>query len=369
MSSRGGPDLLPGATKGRAPRVCIGMPVFNCIRYVARSAQSLLNQTFEDFELLIVDNASTDGTFEFVRSLNADPRVRVVRNERNIGAIPNFIKVLSLARGEYFMWAPGDDFWEPKFVALLVKELDQHPNAGVAMSATRRIREDGKTLDVVSYHGRHDPNKLGPLRLALELGKATKLNLFINGLFRRPLLQELCRQFPDGGAPERILLAQLALAREFRYVNHILYKRQLHLIKHHERYPDEPYSRNEALGIIGDLQFVGSLSVALARSTVVPSHRKLYTPLIALSFLSTRIGGRWALAHRDSIKRSRRQMRRQRRQLWKLSRRKARRLRNILFRLPRTLGIVFRRFRMAFHQSKKRTKGMLYRLLKPLSPF
>lgn len=115
------------------------MPVFNCIRYVARSAQSLLNQTFEDFELLIVDNASTDGTFEFVRSLNADPRVRVVRNERNIGAIPNFIKVLSLARGEYFMWAPGDDFWEPKFVALLVKELDQHPNAGVAMSATRRI--------------------------------------------------------------------------------------------------------------------------------------------------------------------------------------------------------------------------------------
>ena len=137
--------------------------------------RSLLAQTFSDFELIILDNASTDGTYEFARASINDPRVRVERNERNIGAIANFKKVVGLAQGEYFMWAAVDDLWEPEFVARLVADARcKHPKAGLAMSATGRFREAGKTNDVVRLSGPDNPNRMGPLRLALELGSLRK---------------------------------------------------------------------------------------------------------------------------------------------------------------------------------------------------
>jgi FkbM family methyltransferase len=273
------------------------MPIFNGLPLMERAARSLLNQRFRDFELIIVDNASTDGSYEYACSLTSDRRVRVERNERNIGAISNFIRTLSLARGDYFMWAPADDLWEPDFIARLVAELDAHPEAGVAMSATRRGRGDGQVKDVVRHLGRRDPSRMGPLRLALEIGSSRKCNFFINGLFRRPLLQELSRFFPDGGAPERVLLAQLALRSRFRYVDEVLYQRQLHELAHERRYPDDPYSRLVAMGVRGDLLFLRDLAANLVKSSVIPVQRKIYVPLIVCRFAATRVHtrvlGRW----------------------------------------------------------------------------
>src|SRR5262245_36621237 len=131
------------------PRVSIGMPVFNGRPYIERAVRALLAQTFEDFELIILDNASTDGTYEYAGASIDDPRVRLERNERNIGAIANFKKVVGLAQGEYFMWAAVDDLWEPEFIARLVSTLDKYPRAGLAMSATGRFLETGKMYDVV----------------------------------------------------------------------------------------------------------------------------------------------------------------------------------------------------------------------------
>ena len=86
----------------KAPVVSIGLPVFNGDKYLEQALESLLNQDFQDFEIIISDNASTDDTAEICRSYAAaDNRIQYHRNECNIGSGPNYRRVFELARGEY----------------------------------------------------------------------------------------------------------------------------------------------------------------------------------------------------------------------------------------------------------------------------
>src|SRR6266508_180906 len=96
-----------------APLVSIGMPVFNGQRFIRQALDSLLSMDYPNFELIISDNASTDGTAEICQDYAArDRRIRFYRNAKNEGAFGNFARVLALARGNYFMWAAHDDIWE-----------------------------------------------------------------------------------------------------------------------------------------------------------------------------------------------------------------------------------------------------------------
>lgn len=104
-----------------APRVTIGMPVFNGELFIRQAIDSLLVQTFTDFELVISDNASTDDTPAICREYGRrDGRVRYIRQERNIGAPPNFRYLLAQARGLYFMWAAADDCWDSNWLEVLL---------------------------------------------------------------------------------------------------------------------------------------------------------------------------------------------------------------------------------------------------------
>ncbi len=92
------------------PKVSIGMPVYNGEEFIREALDSLLAQTFTDFELIISDNASTDGTEAICREYTSkDHRVRYIRQAKNLGAGGNFQFVLYEAVGEYFMWAAYDD--------------------------------------------------------------------------------------------------------------------------------------------------------------------------------------------------------------------------------------------------------------------
>ena len=82
-----------------SPRLSIGLPVYNGERYLAEAFDCFLAQTFQDFEIIVCDNASTDRTAEICRSFaQRDPRIRYYRNEKNLGAIPNFNRVFELSR-------------------------------------------------------------------------------------------------------------------------------------------------------------------------------------------------------------------------------------------------------------------------------
>jgi len=112
-------EATPAVTPA-APQVSIGMPVYNGEPFIREALDSLLAQTFTDFELIISDNASTDGTEAICREYAVkDDRIRYVRQAENRGALANFQFVLDEAVGEYFMWAAADDVWDVKWIESL----------------------------------------------------------------------------------------------------------------------------------------------------------------------------------------------------------------------------------------------------------
>src|SRR5262245_10163897 len=127
------------------PLVSIGLPVYNEQRFIRETVASLLAQDFEDLELIISDNASTDGTEEICRQFAArDPRVSYERSEVNRGAFVNFDRVFELAGAKYFMWAGAHDLWSPSFVSRAVGMLEADPQLVLAYPRPITIDTTGK---------------------------------------------------------------------------------------------------------------------------------------------------------------------------------------------------------------------------------
>ena len=112
--------------------ITIGMPVYNGADFIKEALDSLLAQTFIDFELIISDNASTDST-ELICCdyIKKDSRIKYIRQTQNLGALQNFQFVLDEAVGEYFMWAACDDKWSEAWVLTLYEKLKQIQKSAV----------------------------------------------------------------------------------------------------------------------------------------------------------------------------------------------------------------------------------------------
>ncbi len=150
------------------PSVCIGLPVHNGEAYLAEAFESLLTQTCGDFEVVVSDNASTDGTAAICRAYAArDQRIRYTRLETNMGAGPNFNRVFGFCRSPYFKWMCHDDVLAPEWLARCVALLDSDPHAVLAHTAVRMIAEDGRPLKVRPADGRVIDARGKPL-LAVE---------------------------------------------------------------------------------------------------------------------------------------------------------------------------------------------------------
>jgi glycosyltransferase involved in cell wall biosynthesis len=128
----------------KTPKVSIGMPVYNGEKFIHRALDSLLGQTFTDFELIVSDNASTDATGRICLEYAAkDQRIHYHRSEVNLEPGLNFKCVLDDAIGEYFMWAAHDDRWDPLFVERLVEALDSDPQTVLAFCRFVNIEDSG----------------------------------------------------------------------------------------------------------------------------------------------------------------------------------------------------------------------------------
>ena len=135
-----------------APRLSIGLPVYNGEKYLAESLGALLGQSYEDFELIISDNASTDGTAEICRRyLKQDSRIRYIRQPRNIGAAPNHNFVVGQARGELFKWASADDFYGRDLLKCCVDALDENTRVVLAHTWTALIDNSGRVTEAIEY--------------------------------------------------------------------------------------------------------------------------------------------------------------------------------------------------------------------------
>jgi glycosyltransferase involved in cell wall biosynthesis len=265
--------------------VSIGMPVYNGEKYIRKALDSLLAQDYGNFELIISDNASTDRTPEICREYEArDPRIRLHRNEKNLGARVNFDIVLQLARGKYFMWAAADDYWYEQFVSALAAELDAYEEAGVAMCAVDLINEDGVHTSTVRFTGADDPNGKNYYQMFMAICSPVKkkYNFFIYGLFRTQLLRKTFPTLPAEHNVDRIFVGLIALAARFRYVDEVLHTRLVRA------------SRSRAgAGQLSEAAEILKLGGVVARASNIPWRRRLYAPAgmagLALRMIRTRL--------------------------------------------------------------------------------
>ena len=115
---------------GIKPRVTVLMPVYNAASYVAAAMESILSQTYRDFEFLIIDDGSTDQSTQIISACD-DPRIRFHTNDQNLGITRTLNKGLDLARGEYIVRMDADDISLPKRLERQVAFMDSNPDVGV----------------------------------------------------------------------------------------------------------------------------------------------------------------------------------------------------------------------------------------------
>ncbi|MEW6582697.1 MAG: glycosyltransferase family A protein [Actinomycetota bacterium] len=213
------------------PRLTVGLPLYNGERYLESAAEAILSQTFEDFELLIADNASTDASAEICRGLAArDPRVRYIRHPENIGAALNHNVVVAEARGDLFRWAAHDDLLEPTCLARCVETLDEWgPDTVVAFPRTRMIDADGAHTSDWAEQGSVDQDTPdGRLRALLEnpTGHLRVCSPTYGVVRTRQMRETRLMQLFDSS--DVVFLVELALRGKFAEVPEYLYLRRIH---------------------------------------------------------------------------------------------------------------------------------------------
>ncbi len=124
------------------PLVSIGVPTFNRAELLTKCLSTLLSQDYPNFEIIISDNASTDNTPSICNKLqNEYFNLRYFRTTSTIPAMKNFERVLSLSKGEYFMWASDDDQWEPNFISTLISYFESNANLVLVASEAQYMLE------------------------------------------------------------------------------------------------------------------------------------------------------------------------------------------------------------------------------------
>jgi glycosyltransferase involved in cell wall biosynthesis len=212
---------------GKSPRVSIGLPVYNGEQFLEYTIDSILEQTYTDFELIISDNASTDRTAEIIQEYaQKDPRVRHCRTDTNLGASYNFNRVLELATGEYFRWAAADDVIAPNFLELCVQVLDKHPEVVIAYSKAGFIDENNCITyyfdDLIHLKPWSDavvPRTIQLLTSIIIDGSTA--NVIIFGLARTRVMQAI-RPLGNYFGPDYTIVTELSLEGQFSEIPQVL---------------------------------------------------------------------------------------------------------------------------------------------------
>jgi glycosyltransferase involved in cell wall biosynthesis len=210
------------------PLVSVGLFVYNGERFIEEALNSILNQTFTDFELIISDNASTDRTGEIVEAYaQHDDRVRYYRVEKNMGAGWNARRVYELATGKYFKWAAVDDLMEPDLLRRCLEVLESDPGCVVAYARTKEVDENGNFIKHYVTPMRADyPDPVARFWEMLHTGGHMCYQIY--GVMRMSAL----RQIPPQGIyvnGDGVLLARMSLLGRFYEIPEYLFISRRHM--------------------------------------------------------------------------------------------------------------------------------------------
>jgi glycosyltransferase involved in cell wall biosynthesis len=232
-----------------APLVTVGMPTFNAAATIRSAVDSLLAQRFVDFELVISDNSSSDGTWQIIQEYTQrDPRVLATRQERNIGANANYSAVFDRARGRYFKWASSNDWCAPEFLAQCVERLERDSELVLVAPRTRLF--EAELERATNYTGDIACMQPSPADRFIHAGTNLALNNVMNGVVRYDALRRtrLIEHYPGA---DNVLVGHLALLGKIALLEERLFYRRMDaatatrmmseaaVLRHH--YPDDTW--------------------------------------------------------------------------------------------------------------------------------
>jgi glycosyltransferase involved in cell wall biosynthesis len=206
------------------------MPVYNGEPYICFAIESILNQTFGDFELIISDNASTDQTEEICRDFaSRDERVVYSRNNENIGAAGNYSRLVDMASADYFRWSNADDVIAPELHERCVSVLDANPDAVLSYGKTKIIDENGNECE--DYDDNLDLRDDRPSDRFKRFHDSVGLTNVIYGLMRTAAVRKTAR-LGDGSYPaaDTNFMGELALYGKFVEIPEPLFYRRMHAL-------------------------------------------------------------------------------------------------------------------------------------------
>jgi glycosyltransferase involved in cell wall biosynthesis len=208
------------------------MPVYNAERYIEDALDSILDQSLEDFELIISDNASTDRTDEICHSYaKKDPRIRYMRQRRNYGVIQNFNHVLQVSTGRYFKWAASDDLCGRDYLRRAVDILDADPSVVLVWARTIGIDENGDEVEVpAELSDLNSPISVYSPNPVVRFRRLMRHMWWVNGPFygviRADALEN--RLHPIHMSGDQILLTELSLLGRFYEIPDVTFQSRVH---------------------------------------------------------------------------------------------------------------------------------------------
>lgn len=195
------------------PLVTIGVPIFNEERFLESALLSLVEQTYINIKIIVFDNCSTDKTVAICESFSQQhSQLSVHLSDTNIGSLPNFIRVLEMAEGKYFMWAAGHDLWSKNYISECVKALEAQDNAAISFGTPTWVDANGQSFNRDA--GWSDTRNMSAIERFFTVFWGS-MNPIL-GLIRRDLL--LKTPIINTIGSDLIMLSNLSLLGEFIHV-------------------------------------------------------------------------------------------------------------------------------------------------------
>jgi glycosyltransferase involved in cell wall biosynthesis len=243
-------------SKEKKEQLILGLPVYNGEKFLEVALDSILNQTYKNYKLIITDNASTDNTEKICRKyVEKDPRITYYRNKKNMGATYNFNLVFRLCAREktkYFKWIASDDIYSPVFLERCIKELEKDPSLILCHCETVHINEKGEQIGLYNYDTRiESPSPNTRYHDLISMRKDDWLLIW--GVMKRETIEKTSL-FGYYIGSDQVLLSELGLHGKMKKIPEYLFYRRSHA----ESYTEKAQTLEEKMKwwtISGNVQF------------------------------------------------------------------------------------------------------------------
>jgi len=280
------------------PLVSIAMPVYNGAKWLEQAISTLIKQSYENIEIIIADDCSTDNSQQICEQYASRySQITFIKNETNLGAQGNFLKILHLCSGKYITYASQDDYWDENFISYLVEKLEFNSSAVLAASAAQLLDKNDKVYKEQHYNGKWNPEKLSTYGLIYSLmlpsnywkwienknnKKWIKNNLFFHGVLRTDILKYCFSIFPGIIEHDRHFLLLLALSGKWCYVDRVLYFRRVGSGIHLREMSNDPVYRRK-MNIFHPIIALFQMFIGVIRHRDAKISAKLFSILIFIA--------------------------------------------------------------------------------------